>query len=142
MDYGNRYGKMWTSEILKILMIFLPWLWLTIFLKNLTSYLWVWMLMSSFILLYFGYMNLEFELLNSGLDDLEKTFLHYTLEKGFLKYRFTGVETRGKYFSFKEYQTWSFHFGSVAVTLTSIHEDAVLILGLAQWVKDLLWAVV
>ena len=58
------------------------------------------MLMSSFILLYFGYMNLEFELLNSGLDDLEKTFLHYTLEKGFLKYRFTGVETRGKYFSF------------------------------------------
>lgn len=56
--------------------------------------------MSSFILLYFGYMNLEFELLNSGLDDLEKTFLHYTLEKGFLKYRFTGVETRGKYFSF------------------------------------------
>ena len=49
-------------------------------------------------------MNLEFELLNLGLDDLEKTFLHYTIEEVFLKYRFIGLETGEKYINFKEYQ--------------------------------------
>ena len=36
----------------------------------------------------------------------------------------------------QKYQPWSSHRGSVETSLTSIHEDAGLTPGLAQWVKD------
>ena len=41
-------------------------------------------------------------------------------------------------------ESGSSHRGSAVMNLTSIHEDAVSILALTQWVKDLalLWAVV
>ena len=38
--------------------------------------------------------------------------------------------------SSKETKIWSSHCGSVEMDLTSIHEDAGLVPGLAQWVKD------
>ena len=40
---------------------------------------------------------------------------------------------------FKNLSCWSSHCGSVETNLTSIHEGAALIPGLAQWVKDLIW---
>ena len=40
-------------------------------------------------------------------------------------------------FNLKSKKNRSFHHGSVEMNLTSIHEDAGLIPGLAQWVKDL-----
>ena len=45
----------------------------------------------------------------------------------------------GSYFGFKK--NWNSHCGSVITKPTRIHEDASLIPGLAQWVKDpaLLW---
>ena len=36
----------------------------------------------------------------------------------------------------KRFQMWGSHHGSAVMNLTSIHEDADLIPGLAQWVKD------
>ena len=42
--------------------------------------------------------------------------------------------------TFKKGWGRSSHRGSAEMTLTSIHEDTGLILGLAQWVKELVFA--
>ena len=43
----------------------------------------------------------------------------------------------GLYFQFQlKFDFWSSHHGSAETNLTSIHEDAGSVPGLAQWVKD------
>ena len=47
------------------------------------------------------------------------------------------TKTKQSFDTLKDFFSWSSHGGSVVTNLTSIHEDAGLIPGLAQQVKDL-----
>ena len=63
-----------------------------------------------------------------------------------LSQKFSVVFSFKHILSFKYFKNsvWSFHRGTVEMNLASMHEDAGLIAGLTQWVRDLVlpWAVV